>query len=193
MSFLPCFAQCDQTYGARASEFYSDNGHRWLSLSWFHLFHYVRELCSRLGDYAMGWGGDVTSVRYSAQKSVTNRNDRGSDGSLWWSEIKSLTKQCGIMLYSIGTLVEGRLREKETGKKKDAHILSPSLFPASPFPHCQPGSKHQKATTTKKIRNGWDVGRGVRCRGWRRCQADTHVTACPHASTQGLLLVCPPS
>jgi len=64
------------------------------------------------------------------------------------------------MLYSIGTLVEGRLREKETGKKKDAHILSPSLFPASPFPQCQPGSKQQKATTTKKpITLGmWDVG-----------------------------------
>lgn len=27
-------------------------------------------------------GGDVTSVRYSTQKSVTNCNDRGSDGSL---------------------------------------------------------------------------------------------------------------
>lgn len=88
------------------------------SLSWFHLFHYVRELCSRLGDYAMGWGGEVTSVRYSTQKSVTNCNDRGSDGSLWWNEIKSLTKQCSIMLYSIGTLVEGKLREKETSKKK---------------------------------------------------------------------------
>lgn len=45
------------------------------------------------------------------------------------------------MLYSIGTLVEGRLREKETGKKKDAHILSPSMFPVSPFPQCQLGSK----------------------------------------------------
>lgn len=145
MSFLLCFAWCDWTCRASGSKLYSDNGHRWLSLSWFHLFHYVGELCSRPGDYATGWGGDVTSVRYSAQKSVTNCNDRGSDGSLWWSEIKSLTKQYSIILYSIGTLVEGRLREKETGKKKDAHILSPSLFPASPFPQYQLGSKQEKA------------------------------------------------